>query len=346
MKDQKRIALIPAYEPDENMVSVARELKDKNFEVVIVNDGSGEDKDSLFVQATKYGTVISHEQNEGKGAALKTGLKYIRDHCFAPYVVVTVDSDGQHKVSDAIRVCEQAERYKGSLVLGSRKFTGKVPLRSMFGNTITRFVYRLSSGVKVYDTQTGLRAFSDSLLAELIEIPGSRYEYEMNMLMTFAKEKRPIKEVWIETVYLDEENSSSHFDTIKDSYRIYKEIIKFSVASLVGFGIDYALYCTLVATSGNIELANICARMVSGTANYLLNRNMVFKSDAPLAKSALQYMALGACILVCNTILLKGFAGLGINVYVAKIIAEIIMFVVSWTVQNKFIFRNKNIAAN
>ncbi len=341
IESNKRIALIPAYEPDEKMLEVAKELKDNSFKVVIVNDGSGVDKDAIFTEAKSFATVISHEVNKGKGAAIKTGLRYITENCFAPFTVVTVDADGQHKVVDAIRVCERAERQKGSLILGSRKMEGKIPLRSRLGNTITRFVYRLSSGAKVYDTQTGLRAFSDSLISELVDIPGSRYEYEMNMLMTFAKENRPIEEVWIETVYLDEKNSSSHFDTVKDSFRIYKEIIKFSGSSLIGFIIDYIMYCLLIATSGKIVLSNVLARLVSASVNYSLNRTLVFKSNAPVARSAMQYGALAVFILVCNTILLNTLVGLGVGIYAAKVLTEIIMFTFSWTVQHKIIFGNK-----
>ncbi|MBP3815685.1 MAG: bifunctional glycosyltransferase family 2/GtrA family protein [Firmicutes bacterium] len=338
MNNSKRIALIPAYEPDEKMLALAKELKIDNFEMVFVNDGSGEDKNEIFREAATYGKVLVHEVNKGKGEAIKTGLKYICENFFAPYVVVTVDADGQHKVKDAIRVCEVAEGKRNTLVLGSRKFTGKVPLRSRLGNTITRLVYRLTSGMKVYDTQTGLRGFSDSLMGDMLNISGSRYEYEMNVLMTFAKGDKPIEEVWIDTVYLDE-NASSHFDTVKDSYRIYKEIIKFSGSSLASFFVDYGLYCLLLGTSGNLVMSNVLARIVSGSMNYAMNRRMVFGSNVPLVKSSLQYIALSVFILAVNTLLLNQLTVLGMGAYVAKIIVEMTMFVFSWFVQHQIIFK-------
>ena len=91
-----------------------------------------------------------------------------------------------------------------------------MPLRSNFGNHVTRFVFYVTTGCKLHDTQTGLRAFQDTLIPKLLMIPGERYEYEMNVLMYFAKSKEKIIEEWIETVYL-EKNESSHFNPIKDS---------------------------------------------------------------------------------------------------------------------------------
>lgn len=339
MSATKRIALIPAYEPDNALVDVACGLKENGFEVLIVNDGSGSGCAGIFEKAGEYAAVLVHPENRGKGAAIKTGLKYISEHYSAPYVVVTVDADGQHKVKDAVAVCGEAERHTDALAIGGRRFTGRVPLRSRFGNTVTRLIFRLSSGVKVYDTQTGLRAFSDGSVPFMLSVSGDRYEYEMNMLMSAAKSGIPIRELGIETVYLND-NSTSHFKPIRDSYRIYKEILKFSLSSLVSFCVDYGLYCLLFGTTKRLVLSNVIARVVSASANYTLNRKVVFKSKNSIAKSALQYFLLAAAILACNTGLLKLLTYLNVNEYAAKILVEIVMFSVSWLVQHKIIFRN------
>ncbi|MBQ7247575.1 MAG: bifunctional glycosyltransferase family 2/GtrA family protein [Lachnospiraceae bacterium] len=334
----KRIALIPAYEPDDALVNVAERLRERNFEIVVVDDGSGENYRKLFENVEEIATVLRHPENRGKGAALKTGLRFIADCWEGPLTVVTVDADGQHRPEDVIRVCDQSEKLPGYLVLGSRKMKGKVPLRSRLGNGITRLVYRISSGVRIYDTQTGLRAFSGQLIPWLLKIPGERYEYEMNMLMSFAREGRPMKEVEIETVYLDG-NSSSHFDTVKDSCRIYKEIIRFSGSSFISFCLDYLMYALMLAAGLGVTASNILARVVSGTVNYTLNRKLVFNSDSSVSKSALQYLALSAFILAMNTVILKGLVYMHVSRYAAKILAEAMMFAVSWAIQHRFIFR-------
>ena len=341
MAEYKKIALIPAYEPEPVLAEVAAGLKRNGFEIVVVDDGSSWEYNSVFQAVSVYSTVLVHVVNKGKGAALKTGIGYIAENYEGPYTVVCVDADGQHKVEDAVRVCEQAAAYPGTLVLGSRRFTGKVPLRSRLGNTITRYVFRLTSGGKVYDTQTGLRAFSDGLCARLLEIEGERYEYEMNMLMVFTKEKLPVKEVWIETVYIGD-NSSSHFNTLRDSARVYKGILKYSASSFVSFCADYLMYCIFLAVTGNLIFSNAAARVISGTLNYTLNRNVVFKSKVPVVRSVLQYFCLAVIIFLINTALLKGLAELGLNSYFAKIPVELVMAVANYCIQNRVIFAKES----
>ncbi len=337
----KYIALVPAYKPEDLMIGLLRELSENSFESVVINDGSGEDFAPVFAEAEKYATVLVHPQNMGKGQGIRTGLAYIKDTFGEDCVVVTVDADGQHKVSDAIKLCQLVEASPDTLWLGSRKLVGKVPLRSRVGNSITRFVYRLSTGLKVHDTQTGLRAFSGKLVDRMLETAGNRYEYEMNILLEFAREKRPIEEMEIETIYLNN-NEGSHFNTVKDSFRIYKEILKFSASSLIAFVVDYVLFSVLSFTPIGTIFANIIARIVSCTVNFTINRKFVFKSKKKLWESALEYFALAAGILVGNTLVMYLFTEvLPIHPMVAKIITEVIFFSISWIVQKFIIFGKK-----
>lgn len=339
---QTNIALIPAFEPDRILLEIAEELKRMDLEVLVVDDGSGPGFSEIFEEMEKEAVVLHHDSNRGKGAALRTGLKYIRDRYTEPYAVVTVDADGQHRTADVMRILLAVPAAEDSLILGSRRFTGKVPLRSRLGNVLTRLVYRAAAGVRVYDTQTGLRAFSHKLVDRLLEIDGDRYEYEMNVLMALAKDRRTIREIPIETIYLDG-NTSSHFDVLRDSFRIYREILKFSVSSFAGFLTDFAMYCFLLALTGNLVLSNIAARLVSAAVNYTLNRKFVFQSGAPVGRSVTQYAALAAAILAGNTIFLKGLSSLGWNSYAAKIMTEIIFFALSWVMQKHVIFRRKEV---
>ena len=128
----------------------------------------------------------------------------------------------------------------GSLILGARAFSGKVPLRSAFGNKLTRFLFKQQTGVVVRDTQTGLRAFTTNLLPFMLEVEGQRYEYEMNVLLAASK-SFPIVEVPIETVYIND-NEGSHFRPIRDGLMIYKDMFKFALSSLSSFIVDYLVY--------------------------------------------------------------------------------------------------------
>jgi len=334
------IAIIPAYNPQPVLVDIVEELIAKGFKVVVVDDGSSDESAAIFQAACRQATLLTHEGNRGKGAAIKTGIGHVLETWGENCIIATVDADGQHEVDDVVRVCEEARKHPEALALGSRSFDNEVPLKSKFGNEVTRIVFRIVSGTRVHDTQTGLRAFSGQLAPALLHMDGSRYEYEMNVLMECTRMNIPLHEVSIRTIYIDD-NAASHFDPIRDSVRIYREILKFSMASFASFLIDYALFCALLALTGAPVASNIVARLASATVNYTINRKAVFTSSAPLSKSLAQYAALAVFVLACNTLALNALVALGANAYIAKIAVEATLFIVSYTVQHTFIFRKE-----
>lgn len=344
----KIIALIPAYEPEENMLDLLENIKkDTDMDIVVVNDGSSDACKDIFSKAKEFAKVLEHEVNKGKGRALKTGLNYINDNYRGEYIVVTMDADGQHTIEDALKICDLVKKSPDILVLGKRFFGEDVPLRSRFGNAMTRLVYKIATGVKVYDTQTGLRAFSYKLLPLMLEIKGERYEYEINVLMECSKNNIEIKEIDIATIYINN-NSGSHFNVFKDSYRIYKEIFKFCAASIICFLVDYALYCIgLVFTVSlgkglSTVVSNVFARIVSSLLNFTLNKKVVFKRKGNTLKLAISYFMLALCILAGNTIVLKMFVEVfNIDTKIAKLITELIFFIISWFIQKFLIFKKK-----
>ena len=332
----KYAALIPSYEPNEKLIDIINDLiQTDRFDVIVVNDGSNSSYDRYFDKIKDRVTYLSYDDNHGKGYALKTGFKYIEDN-YDDCVVVTLDSDGQHTAKDTLNLCNIVSKKDNTILLGKRLRGEKTPLRSKLGNSITRVVFRLSTGIDVYDTQTGLRAFRSDLLPFMLDIPGDRFEYEMNMLLEAPRKSIKLEEETIETIYEDN-NSGSHFDTIKDSFRIYKQIFKFMFASVSSFVVDYLLYTILNLLTGNLVLSNIVARIFSSTFNYTVNRNMVFKDKKSVSKSIIKYYLLAAFILLINTILLTLLSTV-ISKYVAKIIIEIVLFIVSYFVQKRFIF--------
>lgn len=345
------IVLIPAYQPDEQLILLAERLiANTDYRIVVVNDGSASDKDAVFAQLPDTVTVLRHEQNCGKGRAMKTGMTYIYEHFPETEGVVIVDADGQHLLPDIQRVCEEQAAHPDAIILGSRQFTGKVPVRSLVGNTITRYVFALASGVMVHDTQTGLRAFSVKRIPDLLALKGERYEYEMYMLLGAAEQHIPLREVYIETVYLDEENSSSHFNPLKDSLRIYGSIIKFTASSIIGFLVDYVLVLLLAAVFGGFGIQQkvvllfsaVIARIISSLCNFLINRRVVFKSDESIVSTAIKYYAVAALILILNYLLLNLFnIVLSVPLAAAKLIVEALLFAVSLALQRFFVFKSK-----
>ena len=341
----KMIALIPAYEPDDRLIALLKQLANTSFDAIVVDDGSGRKYTEIFEKAQRYATVLTHDINKGKGVALKTGYEYIKDNYNEKYIIVTMDSDGQHTVEDAIMLSGKVLENPQTLIIGKRDFTQDVPLRSKFGNACTRVAYRLVTGIKVYDTQSGLRAFDDELTDFMLSIKGDRYEYEMNVLMECQKNNIQIMEEDIATIYIDN-NSSSHFDTLKDSFRIYKEILKFSASSLICFCLDFSLYIIFLSTTSglgtlnSVRISNILARLISSVVNFSLNRKYVFKSNSDILESAVKYILLCMFILTINTAML-GFLVEYVNIdkSIAKIITELSLFAVSLAIQKLMIFK-------
>lgn len=369
--------LIPAYKPEEALVNLSKELLEQGFgKVIIVNDGSGETFEPIFKSVDALGcTLLTHEVNKGKGCALKTGINYLLANSTNLRGVITADADGQHLVKDIIRVGVELLNNENTIVLGSRAFSGDVPLKSRFGNSLTRAIFNFVSGQKVRDTQTGLRGIPVSSLEKMITLKGERYEFEMNMLLEAKRSNLEIKEVEIETVYIDD-NSGSHFNPLVDSWKIYKQIFMFSGAtiyrhivmfcgsSLLAFGIDYLIFTLLNILLPRLSFFNLSdaqeliipviglkiepvlliavvgARVISSTVNFIVNRNVVFaKKGGGLAKHIFGYYLLVVIIMIANYSIILGLKSVGINVYIAKIITEAILFVISFFVQRRLIFK-------
>lgn len=357
------IVVIPAYEPDEKLLRLVDDLKQQtDYKIIIVDDGSkNPESKAVFSKLETDSSVVllHHEINRGKGRAMKTAFEYIKNAGISGDGIITVDADGQHLIKDIVAVSEKWAQNPEALVLGSRRFSGKVPLRSRFGNGVTRGVFAISTGVRVYDTQTGLRAFSTEKLDDMIAIGGERYEYEINQLLTCTKTHVPIIEHTIETVYLNK-NETSHFNTIKDSWRIYKTIFTFVFSSFISWVADYVLLLLFNAILGgvmggsavkvlcfNLEpkfFALVGARTISSLLNYFLNQRLVFQTKSK--GSVLRYYALVAVLFVLNYALLQLMGKIGIALWLAQIIAQLIIYPLSFVIQRKFVFCEKKGSAN
>ena len=338
--------VIPAYQPDNKLIKLIEKIHEKSdFRILVIDDGSSSKCQNIFDKAEQYATVLRHQVNQGKGQALKTAFAYIQQQN-SYGTVVTADADGQHKIWDIFRTANKASENPNKLILGVRAFTGKVPLRSRFGNSLTKALFKLQTGLGVTDTQTGLRAFTTNLIPFMLEIEGQRYEYEMNMLLE-ASRHYEILEVPIETVYIND-NEGSHFRPIRDGLMIYKNIFKFALSSFSSFLVDYLVYAiailflSTVPTGLRIFLANGLARVTSSIFNYSTNKKLVFKNEDSLVKTGMGYFGLAVGLFVLDTLLIRLFnAVFGMNLLIVKIIVGILLFAVSWTVQKKFIFKER-----
>ena len=113
------------------------------------------------------------------------------------------------------------------------------------------------------------------MLPWLCEVQGERFEYEMNMLLEAEENDYEIKEVPINTVYL-EDNKSSHFNPLKDSIKIYLPFLKFGMSSILSALLDFSLLIFIKLLTSNLFLAVVGARLCSGVFNYIMNKKYVF----------------------------------------------------------------------
>lgn len=333
--------LIPAYNPDISLVALVQSLVDQVYQVVVVDDGSREDANEVFGQLTGLPNtvVLRHETNRGKGAALKTGLAYIAQEAAEGVLgVVTADADGQHSADDIIKVGAALVEQPDALVLGVRDFKGVIPARSLLGNVLTRWIFRLCTGIPVLDTQTGLRGIPKAAIKDCLQVDHNRYEYEMAQLMQASQCRQPIVQVPISCLYFDD-NKNSHFNPLRDSLRIYYVFFRFISSSLISATVDYIVFLMVYALSGSLFVSQYSARLISGSVNYTINRRIVFKSKAGIRASAAKYILLAVSLAFCGYLLITALVAMGIPVFLAKPLAEGSLFFLNFFIQKKLILR-------
>ena len=359
MKEKNIVILIPAYNPTKDLISLTDELIKNKFTVVVVNDGSNNQTKKTFKKLNKNVILLKHKENMGKGQALKTGFKYILENIKCQGVI-TADADGQHLFCDIVNIANYMEIDLSSVVLGIRLQNKEMLLKSRLGNSITRMVFKVATGKKVYDTQTGLRGIPFKYLQDFINIEGQRYEYEINMLLYCARNNIDFKEIKIHTVYIDN-NKASSFNTVKDSFKIYKCILKnsdlligilFIISAIISFILDFLFviaFNKLTSSVPNRDLALlidvVLARIISSAFNFTFNRNIVFKNKSNIFKSLLQYYILATFTLLLNytfldilTVTLFSF-----DLVISKVFVEILLFIVNYIIQKFIIFKNNTL---
>lgn len=359
MADISKISVVlPSLDPDEKLNAVIDGLLEYGFsDIILVNDGSKPENLHFFTDAAQAHPeihVLTHEVNRGKGAGLKTAFDYVLKNRPDSQGVVTVDGDNQHHPEDTRACCEHMLET-GRITLGCRDFSlPHVPPRSRFGNRTTSAVFRLFCGIKLSDTQTGLRAFPRETLELMTQIGGDRFEYETNVLLAMKTNGLPFDEVKIRTVYI-EENKSSHFHWLKDSWRIYRLILRhffrYTLSSLLCAGVDigmYTLFDNLLASSGTAvhnTVPTVLARVISSLLNFFINQHVVFQSKEKTGKALLRYYALAIPQLLVQLGLTNGvFWLLHISEKASGLrtlwytIVMVVLYFISYAIQQRWVF--------
>jgi glycosyltransferase involved in cell wall biosynthesis len=333
------VFLFPSYQPTDIFCDLLEKLRLSDpSTIIVVDDGSGSAYAPIFQRLKQIPgtTVLANAINLGKGAALKNGMNHILVNHPDCIGVVTADADGQHSVTDILRVAAELKENADRVVFGARQFSANVPLRSKFGNIVSRYLYRLIVGLRLSDTQTGLRAIPKQLMEHCLDIRANRYEFETEQLVVIKSSGMPFCEVPIETIYIDD-NRESHFRPLMDSAKIYFVLLRYGAASLITEGSDLIVFAAVMAWSNDLVISNITGRLVALWVQFTLLQNFVFRMRGNAMMFA-AYLGLVLVSGVVSTALQVQIANIVPFPVMAKLIAEILVFVFNFLFLRDFVF--------
>ena len=184
--------VIPSYNNDRYIEKLLNDVLQYCKDIIVVNDGCTDRTSEILA---KYNTihVISFPENRGKGKALKTGLKYALDQGFR--YALTLDSDGQHFAKDIPGMLAEIESEPDTLVIGSRQSgLDNVPPKNTFANRLSNFWFRIETGVRLSDTQSGFRLYPLKAMKGIKTFSG-RYEFELEIIVKAAWNGIKIKNI-------------------------------------------------------------------------------------------------------------------------------------------------------
>jgi len=323
-------------------------------DIIVINDGSGAEHLEYFdrIAALPESTVLSHPQNMGKGAALKTAFSFFLKERPGMLGAVTVDGDGQHLCGDVVKCAMAVAQSDEAVVLGVRDFHHRdVPKRNSLGNRFTAFAFRILFGIKLRDTQTGLRGIPARLIPLMLDISGKRFEYETNMLLEAEQHGIPFHEVEIETVYEEGSNERSHFRPLIDSLIIFSQLSKYAMSSVLSFLVDIGIFWLAMKTLGpvlglfSIPVCTAIARAFSSFFNFNLNKLFVFRRSKAYGSHLWRYYSLAVVQMLASAGILWVLAHILIGTQTAglltalKMLVDTVLFFSSYYFQRVWVFQ-------
>ena len=345
--------IIPAYNPDGELLRVINELKKKGFNrIIIIDDGSLAEYRHIFqdIEKTECCIVLRHSSSLGRGRALKTAFNYVLENCGDDMGVVTSDAAGNYGINDIIRCVESFENSPENLVLGVRDFNNcGMPRKNRFGNKTTAWILKYFCGVKVSDAQTALRVIPIWFVKELMTVSGERFDFETNMLLKAEKLKVTVNEIQLEEYRYSDRVGNAYYDSALDSLKVFGVIMKYISSSLACSVVDIALFWVLNIVFNKLDSeirlfwSTAIARSVSLVLNFLINRNIVFMSGANTGEAAKRYFIMSIVKMMLSyggtyllTLLLK------IPETVSKILIDGTLGIMSFKVQKEWVFKKSN----
>lgn len=215
--DPKICVIVPTYNNAKTLAEVIAELKSHPYPIIVVNDGST-DSTSSILDASGDIVICSYAHNRGKGYALQTGFNKALLLGFD--YAVTMDGDGQHHVSEIASLIEKSNENPSAVIIGSRNLHAEnMPGKNTFANQFSNFWFKIETGLKTEDTQSGFRLYPLPVIANR-KFFTRHYDFELEVLVRSAWREIPILSVPVKVTYLPESEQISHFKPVRDFTRI------------------------------------------------------------------------------------------------------------------------------
>jgi glycosyltransferase involved in cell wall biosynthesis len=214
--NSRTVFIIPVFNHGAAVGEVVRRALSTGRPVIVVDDGSA-DETAEVLRALDGITVLTHEVNQGKGAALMTGFAAAKER--ADWAI-TVDADGQHDPVHAERLLAFVEDGARAIVVGVREGMAgpETPWTSRWGRGFSNFWVWLSGGPRVADSQSGFRLYP---LPEVLALDcrARRYQFEVEVLVRARWSGLDVREATVPVVYPPRDERISHFHPWLDFWR-------------------------------------------------------------------------------------------------------------------------------
>jgi glycosyltransferase involved in cell wall biosynthesis len=213
----KVCVLVPTYNNAGTLLRLLKDINSFTRNIIVVNDGST-DQTSDMLKGFPGILQVSYSPNRGKGYALRQGFKKAVELGYD--YAISIDSDGQHFAKDLPAFLNALEENPGSLIIGARNMDQPgVPSKSSFGNRFSNFWFKVETGIRLPDTQSGYRLYPVSRLQRM-HFFTHKYEFEIEVIVRAAWKGILVKPVSVSVYYPPPDERVTHFRPFRDFTRI------------------------------------------------------------------------------------------------------------------------------
>ena len=295
----KMVILIPVYNPRERIINYVKKLKEKNYDVVVINDGSDENYHAVFERMVYDCKIINYPHFKGKGYALKKGYQYVKEHLKDKKGILILENESQ----------------LFSLIY-NQKFINVDS--ELFGFSTSYLDEMLEVDENCYEVQALIDQVQNQHDIEEIKVKKLSQE-------AFHPKNKTSQIIYVIFLHLIRFVSSSIISSIIDV--------------LLAWILLDVLKIWMTSDFWRIALASLIARVISTIVNYVVNKKYVFKGKTNNRQTAIRFLILTVIITILSTLFVYVFSTLGImSEKLAKPVGDLLLFLLSYNVQMKWVF--------